>query len=89
MFYKLKEGFILREIGGQVMAVPVGQQTSELHGMVALSESGGLLWKALEKGGDEETLANVLVENYEVEYDIALADVEKFLNSLKEQGVLK
>ena len=88
MTYKLKDGFIIREIGGNTMAVPVGAQTNNLHGMIALSESGALLWKALENGADLQTLAETLTTNYEVDTATALADAEKFVAGLKEQGAL-
>lgn len=86
---KIKDGFIIRKIGGQIMAVPTGRMTSEIHGMIALSESGELLWNALQKGADLETLADILVENYEVERETALADAEKFVSGLKKQGALE
>lgn len=86
--YKLKEGFIIRKIGGQIMAVPTGKMTSEIHGMISLSESGELLWNALKDGAEIETLADILTENYEVERETALADAEKFVSALKVQGAL-
>ncbi len=86
--YRVKEGFIIRKIGGYVMAVPVGEQTSEMHGMIALNESGELLWQSLEKGASLEELANVLAEHYEVEQAVALNDAKKFIDMLKEQGAL-
>lgn len=87
--HKIKDGFIIRKIGSQIMAVPTGRMTSEIHGMIALSESGELLWNELQKGADIEMLADVLTENYEVERDVALADAEKFICVLKEQGALE
>lgn len=89
MVYKLKSGFILRKIGDQIMAVPVGPQTSHIHGMIALTESGGLLWNALRDGADENTLTNLLTESYEVDAVAALADVQFFLNELEKQGALE
>lgn len=86
--YKLKNGFIIREIGNQFMAVPIGKQTSEIHGMIALSESGKLLWHTLEKGATVDDLAKTLTENYEVEYDVALKDAQNFVQALTEQGAL-
>lgn len=88
MTYKLKDGFIIRELGGNTMAVPVGTQTSEIHGMIALSESGALLWKALESGADLQALVTVLTDNYEIDSAVALADAKKFVDGLKEQGAL-
>ena len=86
--FRIKEGFIVRRIGGQIMAVPTGRLTSDIHGMIALTESGELLWKALENGADEQTLTDILTENYEVDSETALSDVKKFLDGLKEQGAL-
>ena len=89
MVYKLKSGFILRKIGDQIMAVPVGTQTSHIHGMIALTESGELLWNALRDGADETALTNLLTENYEVDAVTALEDVQFFVKGLKEQGALE
>ncbi len=87
--YRVKEGFIIRKIGEYVMAVPVGAQTSEMHGMIALSESGELLWNALEKGATIAELTEILTNNYEVEVAVATEDAKKFIGSLKEQGALE
>lgn len=86
--YKIKEGFIIRKIGGQIMAVPTGRMTSEIHGMIILTESGEMLWNAMLGGADEESLVSILTDNYEVEKETALADVRKFISSLREQGAL-
>ena len=89
MVYKLKSGFILRKIADQIMAVPVGAQTSNIHGMIALSESGELLWNALVSGANEEGLVELLTQNYEVDRETALCDVRIFLKGLHEQGALE
>lgn len=86
--YKVKDGFIIRKIGGQIMAVPTGKMTSEIHGMISLSESGELLWNALKDGAEIETLADILTENYDIDKETALADGEKFVLTLKAQGAI-
>lgn len=89
MIYKIKDGFVLRKIGPQVMAVPVGKLTSEIHGMIALSESGALLWNLLSDGAEKEKLVEALLEEYETDRQTAETDVEKFINGLIEQGALE
>ena len=89
MIYKIKDGFVLRKIGPQVMAVPVGKLTSEIHGMIALSESGALLWNLLSQGADKETLINALLEEYEIDRDTAEKDTARFIDNLAEQGALE
>ena len=87
--YKVKDGFLVRRIGTQIMAVPVGQRTSEFHGMIALSESGALLWDALTEGADADRLTRILLDTYEVTPEQACTDVEAFLVGLREQGALE
>lgn len=89
MVYKLKSGFVLRKIGNQTMAVPVGPQTSHIHGMIALSESGELLWDALAEGAEEDVLVELIIQNYEVDELTARTDVRAFLKGLQEQGALQ
>ena len=88
MKYQVKSGFVVRRIGGQIMAVPVGQRTSEFHGMIALSESGALLWQALTQGAGAEELCRILLEEYEVTPQRAQEDVAAFLEGLQSQGAL-
>ncbi len=87
--YKIKSGFIIRKIGSQIMAVPTGKMTSQIHGMIALTESGELLWNTLADGADIEKLADVLTDNYEVDRETALSDARKFVDGLSLQGVLE
>lgn len=89
MIYKVKDGFVLRKVGPQVMAVPVGKRTSEIHGMIALSESGALLWNLLADGADEASLTNALLNEYEIDEETAKSDVCAFLSGLSEQGALE
>lgn len=89
MTYRIKSGFILRTIGNQNMAIPVGKRTTDIHGMIALSESGVLLWKALAEGADTDTLVLALTDEYEIDEVTARNDVMKFLDGLREQGALE
>ena len=58
--------------------------------MVSLSETGYLLWKALEAGTDTlEGLVAALRAEYDVSEEQATADTQAFLDSLREQGVLE
>lgn len=89
MIYKIKDGFVLRKIGPQIMAVPVGRLTSEIHGMIALSESGAVLWNLLLQGADKESLVSALLDEYEIDRQTAEKDTERFIKSLTEQGALE
>jgi hypothetical protein len=89
MAIKLKKGFVLRKIGAQYMAVPYGAMTNDVKGMVSLTESGYLLWQAMEKGTDTvEALADILTAEYTVEREEAIRDINGFIAYLTDLGVL-
>lgn len=85
---KIKSGFIVRQIAGQYMAVPVGSRTQEIHGMVALNETGAFLWKLLQKEQTEDALVSALLEAYEVDEFTAQAAVQDFLDMLEKKDLL-
>lgn len=86
---KLREDFALRQVADTWVVLPLGPVTANFNGMLTLNESGALLWKALEQGGDREALADVLCAEYDVARTEALADVDEFLNNLAKAGCLE
>lgn len=86
---KLKDGFVLREIAGSFMVVPVGKRTQEVPGVIALTESGALLWKKLEEGSDEKDLVAALLDEYEVSEEQAAADVAAFVKKAADEGLFE
>ena len=85
---KIKEGFVLREVAGSFVVLPLAKSTAEFNGMLTLNESGVLLWKRLSEGCTLSELVSVLTEEYEVNEDVALRDVEKFLAKIGEVGCI-
>ncbi len=85
---KLKKDFVLREVAGSFIVLAVGKDTLDFDGMLSLNESGALLWRTLEKEADKDMLIDALMKEYEVEREVASADVEAFLDKLSAAGCL-
>jgi hypothetical protein len=86
---KLKENFALRPVANTWVVLPLGAESVNFNGMMTLNETGALLWKTLEKGGDREAMADALLAEYIVDRAQALADVDDFLAKLQEIGCLE
>ena len=86
---KIASGFVRRTVGDSHMVVPVGTRTRDVPGVIALTESGALLWERLEQGATEDELAQALLAEYEVERGQAEADVRSFVAELRDKGVLE
>lgn len=85
---KIKDGFILREVAGSYLVVAVGARVKEFNGMVNLNETGAFLWKLLEKGAEKEEMTEALLKEYDVQKEVAAADVNAFTAKLAEAGLL-
>ena len=85
---KIKEGFVVRKIANQYMAVPVGARAKELHGMIGLNETAAFLWELLKEDRTEEELAELLYNEYEITEEKALETVKNFSALLAKEGVL-
>ena len=86
---KLNENFVLRQVADTWVVLPLAAESLDFNGMLTLNETGALLWKALEQGGDREALTDALTAEYAVDRATALSDVDEFLEKLAKTGCLE
>ena len=84
---KLKDGFILREVAGQPVVLPVGDELN-LNTMITLNETGKFLWERLQSETDEASLVAALLGEYDVDEETAKGSVARFVGELKKHGFL-
>ena len=84
---KLKDGFILRDVAGQTVVLPSGEDLN-LNMMITLNETGKFLWQLCEEEFDESQLVSALLREYQVDEERARAAVAGFILKLKEQDFL-
>ena len=86
---KLKEGFMLREIAGSWIIVPLGERVVEFKSMMTLNGSAALIWKQLESGADFDGLVTSVINEYDVDEPTARADVEQFVSMITKKGLIE
>ena len=86
---KIKKGFVLRVVGGENVVVPVGEMSKKFHGMINLNETGAFMWKFFSDDHTIDEGVSALCGEYEVEEDRARADIQKFIDTLSENGFLE
>lgn len=82
---KLKDGFILRQVAGETVVLPSGDDLN-LNMMITLNDTGKFLWERLEKGAEQEDLVAALCGEYDVEEATAKRSVENFCRKLSDHG---
>lgn len=85
---KIKDGFLLRNLGDTHVVVPTGQASIDLRGMISLNETGAFLWDCLQDEQTEEGLTARLLNVYDVDESRAASDVARFVQLLEENGLL-
>ena len=85
---KRKPDFLLRDVAGTFVIVPVGEAVTSFPGMITVNSTGAYLWELLEQEQTEASLVKALTDRYEVDENTAGADVRAFLARLKPVGAL-
>lgn len=85
---RIKEGFVLREVAGQVMVIATGEASKDFHGMIRLNSTGKDIWTGLQEKMSKKQIVERLCEKYEIDASSAEHDVEAFLNKMTEMGFL-
>lgn len=85
---KFKKEFIEREIVGEAVLIPTGETAAQFNGLISVNELGRFIWENYENAKDEDELLQKILDEYEVEKDVAKADLDEFLQTLKDAEII-
>lgn len=85
---KLKKGFIVREIAGETVVLPSGEEL-DLSKVFYLNETAKFLWKYLEESAELTELVEAVLKEYDVDQEHAELSVARFVMKLNENGFLE
>ncbi len=86
---KAKEGFNLRTVCGEQIIVAEGKENIDFSNIISMNETSAYLWEAIKgKEFSQEELVDLLLEQYEVNKDIASKDVEALVKQWKDAGII-
>ncbi len=86
---KIKSGFVLREVGGDSVVVPIGERAKTFHGIINLNETGAFIWQFFSNEHTQEECVDALCAKYFVSREQAQCDVEKFISAMLAGGFLE
>ena len=87
---KTRKGYSLRTLGNEYIIVADGLEAVDFSHMVSMNESAALLWEAVEgKDFDANTLADLLMENYDISRETAEHDVAVLLETWRKANIIE
>ena len=85
---KIKDGFILREMCGENIVTAEGIEHINFNKLISLNSSAAYLWEnPTGKEFSVEDMAALLVEQYDIDMELALKDSEALCKAWMEAGV--
>lgn len=85
---KRSTSFLLRQVAGRQVVVPLGKAAVDFPGMLTLNDSGVFLWDLLAQEQTQESLVEAMCDRYEVTRELAREDIEGFLTKLRSVGAI-
>lgn len=86
---KINKEFMLREVAGNYVIVPVSKAALNFKGIINLNETGAFIYKKLLEGKGEEEIKAEMMNCYDVTLEQATLDINKIITALKESGVIE
>ena len=87
---KIKKGFQLQNVCGEHIIIPAGEENIDFSRIISLNPTAAYLWENVVKSENftVEDMAQLLLEEYEVEEDVALEDCKLIVECWAEMGLL-
>lgn len=85
---KIKDGFMLKKVGGQNVVVALGEASRSFNGIIRLNDTGVFLWQKLQQETSEEQLLAALTAEYDIGEEQAKSDIAEFIAALRKATLL-
>lgn len=86
--YCVKSGYVLREMEGEYLAIPVSLQDETESRIAVLSPVAKFLWEQLQQEKTIAELVEAVTDTYEVSEEEAEKDIQEFIERLQENKLI-
>lgn len=81
---KIKAGFVTREVGHELVLVPLSGNVSQMNELFTMNETGKFIWENIHEDTTVDDLVELMVETFEVSPETAKRDIVGFLEKMSE-----
>lgn len=85
---RVKDGFVLHNIGEEYMAVATGEAAENFNGIVRSNETAAYIFELLQKETTEEAIVDAMCERYDADRNVIEKDVANIIEKMREAGFL-
>lgn len=86
---KAKAGFTLRNVMGENIIMPTGDNIGTYTGTVILNEVSAFVWRKLEKPITFDDLLDCILDEYEIDRETAASDLKELIEKLQSYDIIE
>lgn len=86
---KIKDGFIMKDVAGSKVVLPIGDRQAEIKGIITFNDIGAEVFNMLDGTNSPEEIAQKIAKKYDASYETVEADVNKLIEKMKVQGLIE
>jgi hypothetical protein len=80
--FKLKSRFVSRVVGNDLILVPLTGHIAQMSEMFTLNNTARFIWENTSEESTEESMVQLLTDEFDIDADTASGDVKKFLQQI-------
>jgi hypothetical protein len=81
--FHLKSKFVTREVGNELIVVPLSANVAQMNELFTLNETAKVIWENLNEGTDMSTLIQTITDTFDIDRHTAEKDIAVFLQTLE------
>jgi hypothetical protein len=81
--HKLKSRFVARNIGNELVLVPLTANVAQMNELFTLNETGKFIWENINEHSTILEIENLMIETFDIDSATAKRDIELFLIKLE------
>lgn len=83
----ISDNFILKKVGKDNMIIPLLDGGVDFSKVYNVSATGAYIYEQLKEAKTPDVIANQMVAEYDVTYDVVYKDILEFIEELKKRGM--
>lgn len=85
---RLKQGFILHEIGNEHMAVATGEAAENFNGLVRNNETAAYIFELLQNEITRDEIVDAMCQRYDADRSEIAEDVDRMIREIRNAGFM-
>ena len=86
---KIKDGFIMKDVAGSKVVLPLGERQAEIRGIITFNDIGAEVFNMLDGTNSVEEIIAKIVKDYDAPYETVAADVNKLVEKMRIHGLVE